>query len=42
MAEMKPLKCRGCLAQLVSNDLYSFVWKEIRELFEECTNIKVT
>lgn len=36
-----PLSCRGCLSQVVGDVFYSFVWKEIRDLFTECTSIEV-
>lgn len=35
--------CRGCFVEASSeDDMHSFQWPEIRELFEECTAITVS
>lgn len=35
------LNCRGCLSKVDQKDYYSFMWQEIKDLFIECTAIKV-
>lgn len=41
MEENPALSCRGCLGKVYPDKLYSFAWTEIKDLFEDCTAIKV-
>lgn len=39
--ENADLFCRACLSKVEEDYFYSFVWKDIKGLFSECTAIEV-
>lgn len=41
MADKSTVSCRGCLTQVDGEDYYSLAFKEIKDLFVDCTSIEV-